>query len=210
MYTRLVRIVMALGAIATPALASAQQAATSGVARVTPYVGLISFGSIATGPLGSSIASQPAMLYGAQVGVNLTPNVAIVGNVGYASSSIEVGLPIIGGLRVGDSKALLYDGGLQLRLPGVTSLGSGVVPFIEGGAGAIRYEVSAGPLTTKSTNFAANFGGGVDLQISRGIGARLMAKDYVGKFDFKEATGFDLTGKTTHNFVVGVGLNIGF
>jgi hypothetical protein len=210
MSTRFVRIVMALGAIAAPTFASAQQAATSGVVRVTPYVGLISFGSIADGPLGTSIASQPAMVYGAQVGVNLTPNVALVGNVGYASSSIEVGLPIIGGLRVGNSKALLYDGGLQLRLPGVTSLGSGVVPFIEGGAGAIRYEVSAGPVATTSTNFAANFGGGVDLQPSKGLGARLMAKDYVGKFDFREAIGFDFSGKTTHNFVVGVGLNIGF
>jgi hypothetical protein len=169
----------------------------------------MTFGSIADGPLGTSVASQPALVYGAQVGLNVTPNVALVGNVGYASSTIEVGLPIIGGLRVGDSKALLYDGGVQLRLPGIASLGT-LVPFVEGGAGAIRYEVSAGPVRTTSTNFAANFGGGVDVQLSRGLGARLMAKDYVGKFDFKEAIGFDLTGKTTHNIVLGVGLNLGF
>jgi hypothetical protein len=210
MITRLVRSFAALAILAAPVISAAQQSRPSGVARVTPYVGLITFGSIAEGPLGTNVASQPAMLYGAQVGVNLTPNVALVGNVGYASSSIEVGLPIIGGLRVGDSKALLYDGGVQLRLPGVTSFGSGVVPFVEAGAGAIRYEVSAGPLTTTSTNLAANFGGGVDLQFGRGLGARLMAKDYVGKFDFKEATGFDFTGKTTHNFVVAPGLNLGY
>ena len=118
-----VRATLAMAVLALPLPALAQRA-SSGVARITPYVGLVSFGSIADGPLGTRVSSQPAMLYGAQVGVNLTPNVALVGNVGYASSSVEVGLPIIGGLRIGDSKALLYDGGVQLRLPGISTMGN--------------------------------------------------------------------------------------
>jgi hypothetical protein len=210
MTTRLVRSLVALALVAPTASGWAQRQAPPAVARITPYVGLITFGSFANGPIGTRLSNQSSAIYGAQLGLSLTPNVALVGNVGYTDSNIEVGLPIIGGLKIAESKALLYDGGLQLRLPAVTSLGTGVVPYVEAGAGAIRYEVRAGPLTTKATNFAANYGGGVDLQVSRALGLRVMAKDYVGKFDFKEATGFNVSGNTAHNWVFGVGVNLGF
>jgi len=74
---------------------------------------------------------------------------------------------------------------MQFRLPSTSSLGTGISPFVEVGAGAIRYEVRTGPLTTNATNFAGNFGGGIDLQPNRSIGIRGAVKDYVGKSDFK-------------------------
>jgi hypothetical protein len=210
MNARLVRSVGVAALLAAPAVAFGQRSQGSTIARLTPYVGYMAFGAMANGPLGTRLSNQGAPVYGAQLGVSLTPNVALVGNVGYAASNVEVGLPIIGGLKIADSKALIYDGGVQLRLPAVTSLGTGVTPFVEGGAGAIRYEVNAGSLSTTSTNFAANYGGGVDLQLTRALGLRVMAKDYVGKFDFKEATGFSVTGNTSHNWLFGAGINLGF
>ena len=190
---------------ATPALAQKPV-----VARVTPYVGYLAFGDYVSGPIGTRISNENAAVYGVQLGLDLGRNVALVGNLGYSDSNLQVGIPVIGGLNVAGSKVLLYDGGLQFRLPALTSLGSGLTPFVEAGAGAIRYEVRTGPLTANATNFAVNFGGGLDVQLNRNLGLRLQAKDYVGKFDFQEATAFNLKGRTAHNVSLNVGLTLGF
>jgi len=38
---------------------------------------------------------------------------------------------------------------------------------------------------------------------------QLMAKDYIGKFDVKEATGINVDAKTTHNWALSAGLRLG-
>jgi opacity protein-like surface antigen len=199
----------AAAAVAALLSASSASAQKPTVARITPYVGYLAFGDYVDGPIGTRITNQNSAVYGVQLGLDLSRNVALTGNLGYSDSNVRVGLPIIGGLNVADSKVLLYDAGLQFRLPSSTSLGAGLTPFLEAGAGAIRYEVRTGPLSTNATNFAVNFGGGVDLQLNRNIGLRLQAKDYVSKFDFQQATSFNLQGKTAHNFSLNVGLNLG-
>lgn len=209
MSTRLVRLLSA-SLVLIPGVAGAQQRAAPTVARITPYVGYLTFGDLATGPIGTSISNQSAAVYGVQAGLNLTRNIALVGHIGYADSNIEVGLPLIGGFNIADSKVLLYDGGVQLRLPGLLAGREAVVPYVEGGVGAIRYEVRAAGLTTESTNVAANVGGGVDLQFGRTLGVRLMAKDYIGRFDFRDISGFNVEGRRAHNVAFGIGLNLGF
>lgn len=198
-------IVAALATFITAPLAHAQRPT---VARVTPYVGYMNFGSYVDGPIGTRISNSPSAIYGVGVGLDLSRNVSLVGNIGYTDSNIRVGLPIIGGVNIADSKVLLYDGGLEFRMP-TSSLGTGIVPWVQVGAGAIRYEVRTGPLTTNATNFAGNFGGGLDLQLNRSIGIRAGVKDYVGKFDFKEATSFDLHNKVSHNVALTLGLTLG-
>jgi hypothetical protein len=209
MTNRLVRFAV-LPALLVSSSVAAQKVTTPTVARVTPYVGYMTFGSFANGPLGTRVGNASSPVYGLQAGLDLLPNVALVGHVGYSASNLEVGIPILGGLDVGDSKVLMYDGGVQLRLPGLNGRLAGITPYIEAGAGAIRYDVSVGPISTKSTNFAANFGAGIDMALGRSLGIRLMAKDYVGKFDFQEAIGFEIGSDVTHNVVFGLGLNLGF
>lgn len=210
MNARLVRLLAVTSIAVLPATAAAQQRAVPTVARITPYVGYLTFGDLATGPIGTRIANQSTALYGVQAGLDLTPFISLVGNLGYADSNIEVGLPIVGGYSIADSKVLLYDGGLQIRLGDILPLGGAVIPFLEAGAGAIRYEVRAGSLSTTSTNVAGNVGGGVDLQLGRNLGVRLMAKDYIGRFDLRDVTGFDFEGRLTHNIAYSLGLNFGF
>src|SRR5512139_1197054 len=132
MNTRLVSLA-ALAFVALSATAGAQRRATPSVARVTPYVGYMSFGSYVDGPFGTSVRNAAAPVYGAQLGIDLTDNLAFVGNVGYSASNLEVGVPIIGGFDLADTRVLMYDAGLQLRLPVASSLGLGTVPFVEGG-----------------------------------------------------------------------------
>ena len=205
-FVRTSAIAIAIGAAAIPV--AAQQVTKPKVVDVSPYAGYMMFGKLFEGPIGTSISSGSGPVYGAQVSLSMSKNVALYGNVGYSSSNLEVGLPILGGLDVGDSKALLYDGGVELRIPMTQS--SVITPFVQGGLGAIRYEVESGFLNTKATNVAYNFGGGVDVRLNPNFGLRIMAKDYLGKFDFKEATSFDLNGKTTNNVALTVGVNIGF
>src|SRR5688572_22783603 len=68
-------------------------------ASLTPYVGYLAAGSIANGPFGFEIGNAGAPVYGVQLGINLHKNFAIVGNVGYADSQLEAGLPVLGGLN---------------------------------------------------------------------------------------------------------------
>jgi hypothetical protein len=176
----------------------------------TPYVGYMVFGSLMDGPLGTSIGNAPAPVFGAQLGMRLAPNISLVGNVAAASSDIKAGIPLIGGLSVAHSNLLLYDGGLQLDVPMMMIAGTSMSPFVQAGAGAMRYEISQSFLSTNATNFAGNVGIGADVAIGNNIGVRLMAKDYIGKFDFKDATFIDYEGKTANSVAFSAGLRMSF
>jgi hypothetical protein len=146
-------------------------------------------------------------VYGAQLGLRLAPGIALVGNVARASGDLKVGIPIVGGVSVGETTAWMFDGGLQL---GVPLPARALTPFLQVGAGAIRQEVAVGPVDTKSTSFAGNVGLGADIAVAPNIALRLMAKDYIAKFDMKEATTLDLDGELAHNFALTAGVRIGF
>jgi hypothetical protein len=203
---------VALATLGTAAHAQARASSLpSGKAfDFTPYVGYMVFGSLMDGPLGTSIGNAPAPVYGAQLGMRLAPNISLIGNVAASSSDIKAGIPLIGGLSVAHSNMLIYDGGLQLDVPVTTIAGTAMSPFIQAGAGAIRYDISQSFLSTTATNFAANVGLGADVALGNNIGVRLMAKDYIGRFDFKDATFVDFEGKTANNFAFSAGLRMSF
>jgi opacity protein-like surface antigen len=146
-------------------------------------------------------------MFGAQLGLSLTPNISLVGNLAHSSTSIEAGAPIIGGIELAKSKVWMYDAGLQLDLGDPASRTS---PFVQLGGGAMRHSIDVGPVSTTATNFALTAGVGVDLAMAPNVAMRLMAKDYYGKFDFEEAALIDVGGDKTHNFALAAGLKIGF
>jgi hypothetical protein len=204
-------------ALTLPIAAQAQRsraaapAPTTGFAfEATPYVGYMIFGDYLSGPLGSSVSNAPAPLIGAELGMKLTPNLSIVGNLATASSDIQAGIPIIGGISVAHSRLVMYDAGLQLALPLTTAMGTQMTPFLQAGAGAMRYDISQSVINTTATNFAANVGAGVDFAVGRGVGVRVMAKDYIGKFDAQQATYLDIGTNTTNNFAFNAGLRFSF
>jgi len=178
--------------------------------QITPYAGYMVFGDMFRGPVGTSLSSANGAVYGAQVSVNVTPSIAVVGNVARAGADMQVGIPFLGGLSVGTSTAWLYDGGVQLSLPATGRSSIPVRPFVQVGAGAIQYNVETGPVALKATNFAGNAGVGADVSLTPNFGLRLMAKDYIGKFDVKEATQIPVEGRLSHNFALSAGVTIGF
>jgi hypothetical protein len=198
--------------LAAPFATLAAQAANSGtVLHVSPYAGVMVFGSFLNGPLNTSLTNKPGMLYGTQVGLSLSPELSLVGNIGYTSSSIDVGLPIIGGVSVGHSSTLLYDADLEYAIGSMRSGTTSLTPFVQAGAGAMRYDINAIDIVnTTATNFAGNVGVGADIAVGKGMAVRLLAKDYIGKFDFKDAVGFDVSASTAHNFGLTAGLRFDF
>jgi hypothetical protein len=187
--------------------ASAQTARPMERLQIAPYAGYMVFGNLLDGPLGTSIRTADAPLFGAQLGLALTPSLSVVGNVAYSSTSIEAGVPLLGGVELAKNKVWMYDAGLQL---GLGAPGARTAPFVQVGGGAMRNSVSVGPVSTSATNFALNAGVGVDVQMGQNMAMRLMAKDYYGKFDFEEAALIDVGGDRTHNFALTAGLKIGF
>jgi opacity protein-like surface antigen len=211
MTTRRVRSYRALtvaGALVFTAAPAFAQQSRNPVADITPYAGYMIYGKFIDGPLGTSLTAANGPVYGATAGLSLSPNIALVGNVGYSSSDIKVGVPFIGGISVGSTNVLMYDGGVQLRMPSMKA--SAVSPFVQAGVGAMRFDIENRFFKTNATNVAYNIGAGLDYQISPNIGVRVMAKDYVGKFDFKDATQFDFKGQTAHNVALSFGVKLGF
>ena len=207
----------ALAVIAAPA--RAQVASTTDISgprttgtslEVTPYAGYMMFGHFIDGPLGTSLASSASPVYGAQLGLTLMPGVVLVGNVAHASGDLKIGIPLLGGINAGTTSALLADGGIQLSIP---TPGAAIYsPFIQAGVGAMKWDVNLGStgLTAHSTNLTGNLGAGLDLRLGRTVALRLMAKDYIGKFDFKQATSLDVSGKTAQNWALTAGVKVGF
>jgi hypothetical protein len=187
------------------------QAPNSGtVLHVSPYAGYMVFGNYLKGPLNSTLSNAPGLVYGTQVGLSLAPNLSLVGNVGYTSTDMKVGLPFLGGISVGHSSMLMYDAGLEYNLGSSKQGALPFTPFVQAGVGAMRYTIDESILQTNATNFAGNIGVGADLTLSRGMALRVLAKDYIGKFNFQDATGLGISGETAHNFALTAGLRFDF
>ena len=204
------RVVLSLAAAGAlwAALVGQKALAQSSATRIelTPYAGYMIFGDFVKGPLGTSLSNAGGALVGAQLGIALTPNVALVGNAARASGDINLGLPFIDGITLGSSSAWMFDGALQLSMP---LSGRALTPFLQLGAGAMRHNVDVG-LSTDATNFVGTIGAGADFGLTRAIGLRLMAKDYIGRFDVREATTLDYQPDIAHNFGLSAGLKIAF
>ena len=201
--------------LVAPSLAVAQSRGSSPlvsntVFEATPYVGYMFFGDYLSGPLGTAVTNAPAPVVGAQLGMKLAPNLSLVGNIATASSDIQAGIPILGGVSIAQSRVQMFDAGLQLALPVSSMSGTAFTPFIQAGAGAMRYDITESFVTTSSTNFAANVGLGADVSVGSGVGIRVMAKDYIGQFDMQQATYLDIGTNTTNSYSFSAGVRFSF
>lgn len=177
-------------------------------ATLTPYVGYVFTGNWYDGPVGTSIKNANSPLVGVQGAVPFMRGLSLAGSVAYSSGDLRIGLPVIGGVNVGSAKAWMYD--VALELGGLSERSTGIAPILTAGVGGMTNDVKASVLNARSTNVAFTGGVGVDIGFTEGMAIRLQAKDWVGRFDSKEAIGFRAEGNLAHNIALSAGLRFAF
>lgn len=183
--------------------------------HVTPYVGYMRFGALNeySGGVRESFDNRP--VYGAQAALAVTRNLSVVGNFGYAQTR-PVFKNVSSSTQVPTSPAdvgvWLYDANAEYRLP-VAALNGAVRPFVQAGAGQIRYSTEADDISSRSrTSTALNAGLGLDVQLGA-VGLRVMAKDYLTSLAWERADDVSLRGRESqraNNIALTAGLRVGF
>jgi len=210
-----------VAALVAPASASAQAGMPVTSARgsfyLQPYAGYMVFGQLADLGNNADYSNEDGPIYGVQAGYSFSPNISLLGNFAYSRTKAVIKIPNATNLNLsGDLGLWLYDADLQFRLPFLTGQGSSTVsPFVQVGAGAVKVSADADDFGASGpTNVAFNFGGGVDWQISRGIGVRLMVKDYLTSLKWDELDDVDndirSDSRIANNLAFSAGLNFGF
>ena len=63
------------------------------VFSLTPYVGYVAYGDHFESTGGAEFTNDNAAIYGVQLGVDMTPNLSLVGNFGYSRTNWEFEFP---------------------------------------------------------------------------------------------------------------------
>ena len=203
-------IVGALALAASAAPIAAQSKPT--VFTISPYAGYMVFGDYFENSNNIEFSNENGGLFGAQAMLDLGRIFSLYGNFGYTKTkwTFENYFGPGDNLNLDDVGVWVYDGGLQLRLPVSNDAMSGISPFVQAGAGAVRYSSESDDIrSSSSTNAAFNFGGGIDWQIGK-FGIRLMAKDYVTSLDWSDFDNVELEDRKAHNWGLTAGFKIGF
>lgn len=206
-------------AVALPA--STAQAQNGATASLRPYAGYMRFDDFLQGPAGTTLTTEPGTAFGAQGTLGLgRSRFSLYGNAAYARTRAVVGnVPSVFGFQVGDvnlgdAGMLFYDGGVQLDFVDRRDDRARVVPFLQVGAGAVRYSldnaVAAQFTRTSGTNLAGNVGLGADVRLSPAISLNLLAKDYVADFRDARSERFGVRGGWANHMAFNVGATFGF
>jgi len=208
---------LATAAAAATAQAQEQPSVVTGnpaAFRVQPYVGVVKFGALNEYDNGVRESFDTRPVYGAQAALSLTRNLSVVGNFGYARTrpvlkNYAASAQTPNGSDVG---VWLYDANAEYRLPVTVARGM-VRPFVQAGAGQIRYSTDATNISSRSnTSTALNAGAGVDVGLGP-VGVRVMAKDYLTSLDWDRAEDVTLRNRASrraNNLALTAGLTIGF
>jgi hypothetical protein len=211
-----VRIVIAIGALALTTGVEAQRPRGSAITisrgefSVAPYGGYLVTQNFINGPLDTSLGTVNAPVYGVQASLPLAPSASLVGAIGYSSGDLEVGVPFLGGLSVGNSTAWVFDASVELRAESWQTQGKRVVPLVHLGGGAISRELSVLGVSARSTDFMVSGGVGADLPVTNSLAVRLMVKDHYGKADFGSLGPVSAKTDDLHTIALTAGMRFSF
>lgn len=201
-------VIVASSLLATMAVAGTARAQTGVGATLTPFAGYLITGDWYDGPIGSNLSTTNAPMLGVQGSVPLTRGISLVGNLGYASGDLRVGLPVIGGFNVGTVKTWLYDAGLELG--GLAGKPTGIAPFVQLGVGGLTNDIKNSLFDARATNIAYTGGVGIDVGLTESFALRVQAKDWVSRFNSEDAVGFRAEGNLAHNWALTAGVKLRF
>ena len=199
-----------VGLLAVNANAQEMLEARSGSFFIGPYAGYMFFGDLFdfAGPTEQSL--DDGGFFGAQAGINLTPSIALLGNLGYSKSAFTLENDATDSDRriSGDLGVFLYDASLQFRIPMNSTR---ISPLAQVGVGAIKYTLDTDDLfgEPSSNDVAFNVGLGADIGLARGVALRLMAKDYITSLSWDDIEDVDFDNDVGDNVAHNIGLTLG-
>ena len=211
-------VVLGIAAMLAAPLSAQQPGApvTSGTGSfyISPYAGYIWYGDLFDFGNDVEFTNDDGFMWGAQAGYSFSPNFSLIGNFAYNKSNFELENPGGPTPMSGDLGVFMYDGNVQFRLPFVTGDGW-VAPLAQLGVGAIKYTTDTDDFESDGrTDVAFNFGIGGDFNIAPRAGLRILLKDYITSLAWSEADEIDfdddIEDNVAHNWVLSLGLNIGF
>jgi hypothetical protein len=205
------RSILFLSVLTCPGTAlAAQQPPSVQAVRIGPTAGYLTFGTYFTGPAGLRFSNDNAAAFGGELEFPVWRDLSVIGNVLHATSDWSFqGVPLIGSLTIGGASLWFFDAGLRLHFP----VGSSrtVLPFVEAGAGAIRYAVNNPLLEGQATNLAFVGGLGLTTRIGKRLGVEARVKDYYASFrSVDNAAALGVSGRRAHTlgFLVGVSFGL--
>lgn len=178
-----------------------------------PYVGYMNFGDMWQFDEGE-LTMENGAAFGVQAGFSFTPSISLLGNFAWTKSPWELEESGATTTISGENGVWLYDANLQFRLP-IGDRAAWMAPFVQAGIGGFRVTLETDDLTSERTasQVAFNAGLGADFQLGR-IGLRLMAKDYITNSEWDDIGGVtwddNIQDNTSHNWMLSLGLNLGF
>lgn len=199
-----------VGLMAVNANAQELPEARAGSFFIGPYAGYMFFGDLwdFAGPTEQSLEDAP--MFGAQAGVNLTPSIALLGNLGYSKSAftLENDATNTSERISGDMGVFFYDASLQFRIPMNSTR---ISPLAQVGVGGVRYSLDSDDITgePRSSDVAFNVGLGADIGLGRGVALRLMAKDYITSTKWNDIQEVDFDDDAADNVAHNIGLTLG-
>ena len=203
------RIILLTTLLVFPGLPLAGQQSVQAV-RLGPSAGYLTFGTYFTGPGGLRFSNDNAAAFGGELEFPVWRDLSVVGNVLHATSDWSFQeVPLIGSVTIGGASLWFFDAGLRFHFP----LGRArtVLPFVEAGAGAIRYAVNNPLLEGQATNFALVGALGVTTRIGERLRLEARVKDYFASFrSVDDAAALGVSGRRAHTvgFLVGVSLGL--
>jgi hypothetical protein len=202
-------IAIAAATLSVAEVATAQTGEGAGTFGFAPFAGYLVSESLIEGPLGTSLGSASGPMIGGQLSLPLGSWISLVGTVAFGGADLEAGVPIFGGVSVGDTETWLFDGTLELR-PDWDDGGARVIPVVQLGAGAIDRRLSVGGIEAASTDFVLAGGAGFDIPLGAGMAIRLLARDLYGKADFGSLGPVQARTDEVHTMSFSAGLRFGF
>jgi hypothetical protein len=173
-------------------------------------VGYVVYGSYFSGPAGLEFSNDNGVAYGGELALHLARHFELFGSALHATSDWSFqGVPLLGSISVGGASLWFYDVGLRARLPLGTS--GRIWPFVQLGAGGIRYAVDNALLSDHATNFAYSGGLGVTALLSQRVSIQGLVKDYLASFkSVDEGAALGIQGRRAHTvgFLIGAGIGL--
>lgn len=188
---------------------AAQQSPSVQAVRIGPTAGYLTFGTYFSGPGGLRFSNDNAAAFGGELEFPVWRDLSVVGNVLHATSDWSFQeVPLIGSVTIGGASLWFFDAGLRLHFP--LNSARTVLPFVEAGAGAIRYAVNNSLLEGQATNLAMVGGLGVTTRIGERLGVEARVKDYFASFkSVDDAEALGVSGRRAHTVAFLVGVTIG-